>query len=341
MRNLLEPWVALRLVAGLVAGGLLLRAAYTGLLVLRHFRLARATEGQLLLERRLDLAGTFVRIGAFVQIVSVAFTALAADRLSLGIRGAMCGYGVFQASPWGFPSLLADVGLALVAGLVVQVFAFDARMRTFELARPLALCMVALAPLALVDLALSARFLLDLDLTVVASCCSVSLDGLEGGVAGGHGAGPRAATTIAALVAIGAAVAAGLLAARRPSRARAVLAGALSLAALPFAVGAAMLEVAPHAFEVPQHVCPFCLLKPDVLALGYPLFGAMFVATTWAMGAALSAALARSDGARAAFVVFARQRLRAASIAWLAVLVVGAAPILRYALVSNFTPLFP
>ena len=339
--NLLEPWVALRLAAGLVSGVLLLRASYTGLQVLRHFRLARATEGQLLLERRVELAGTFVRVGAFVQVACVAFSALAADRLSLGIRGAMCGYGVFQASPWGFPSLLADAGLALVAGLVVQVFAFDARMRTFELARPLALFMVGLGPLALLDLALSTRFLLDLDLTVVASCCSVSLDGLEAGGAGGHADGPRAATTLAAIVAIVATLAVGALAARRPSRGRAVLAGALSLAALPFAVGAAMLEVAPHAFEVPQHVCPFCLLKPEVLALGYPLFGAMFVGATWAGGAALGAALARSETARATFAGFARERLRAASYAWLAVLVVGAAPIVRYAVVSNFTPLFP
>ena len=44
---------------------------------------------------------------------------------------------------------------------------------------------------------------------------------------------------------------------------------------------------------------------------------------------------------RATFADFARERLRTASYAWLAVLVVGAAPIVRYALVSNFTPLFP
>ncbi len=339
--NMLEPWVALRLVAGLVSATLLLRASYTGFRVLRHFRLARATEGQLLLERRLDLAGTFVRVGAFVQIACVAFTALAADRLSVGIRGAMCGYGVFQASPWGFPALVMDVVLALLAGLAVQLFAFDARMRTFELARPLALCMMALAPLALADFALSARFLLDLDLTVVASCCSVSLDTLGSGAADAHAAGPRAPATLVAIAAIGASVAVGLLAARRPTRARAILAGALSLAALPFAVAAAMLEVAPHAFEVPQHVCPFCLLKPEVLGLGYPLFGAMFVAATWAGGAALSGLMVRTGPAREAFAPFAKERLRAAAVAWVAVLVVGAAPVLRYALVSNFTPLFP
>ena len=340
MRNMLEPWVALRLVAGLVSTFLLLRASYTGAEVLRHFRLSRATEGQLLLERRLDLAATFVRIGSAVQIACVAFTALAAERLSHGIRGAMCGYGVFQASAWGFRSLVADVSLGLLAGFLSQLFAFDARVKSFDLAKPLAVAMVALGPLAVASFALSVKFFTDLDLTVVASCCSVTLDA-GAGVADAHAFGPRIPTTIAALIAVGAALFAGALAARKPERPRVVLAGALSLAAFPFAVAAVMLEVAPHAFEVPQHVCPFCLLKADVLGLGYPLFGAMFLATIWGGGAALGSLFAKAGPAREAFGPFAKKNLARSGLAWGVVLVLAAAPVLRYAVVSSFTPLFP
>lgn len=340
MRNLLEPWVALRLVAGLVSLVLLLRASYTGFLVLRHFRLARATEGQLLLERRLDLSATFVRVGAGVQIACVAFTALAAERLSHGIRGAMCGYGVFQASPWGFRALVADVLLALVAGLFAQLFAFDQKVRSFDLAKPLAIAMLTLGPLALVSFGLSVKFFTDLDLTVVASCCSVTLDA-GAGVGSLEAVGPRVPTTIAALCAVLAAVVVGALAARRPERPRVVLAGALSLAAFPLALGAVMLEVAPHAFEVPQHVCPFCLLKSDVLGLGYPLFGAMFLAATWGGGAALGSFFARGNEAKAAFGPYASQALRRSGFAWGLVFLLAAAPVLRYAVITGFTPLFP
>jgi len=45
--NLLEPWVLLRLVAGLVACLLFARGALTAQKVLRHFDVKRATEGQL------------------------------------------------------------------------------------------------------------------------------------------------------------------------------------------------------------------------------------------------------------------------------------------------------
>ena len=47
----LEPWILLRLLAGLVATALFVRAGYTSLRVLRRFDAMRATEGQLALER--------------------------------------------------------------------------------------------------------------------------------------------------------------------------------------------------------------------------------------------------------------------------------------------------
>lgn len=178
-QNLLEPWVLLRMVAGLVA--LLLCAAATARKVLRHFDVQRATEGQLALERQLELAATFVRVGAVVQVLALVLSVLGADRMSRAVRGAMCAYGVFGANAWGFRSLAATGLVALVAGVVAQVYAFDARVRSLDLARPLARLTLVMAPLAAVDLALAGEFLLRLDLTAVASCCSVQLDPVAAG----------------------------------------------------------------------------------------------------------------------------------------------------------------
>ena len=108
--NLLEPWVLLRLVAGLVACLLFARGAMTAQKVLRHFDVKRSTEGQLALEKQIDLAATFVRVGAVVQVLALALSALAADRMSRGVRGAMCAYGVFSANEWGFRSLAVTAG---------------------------------------------------------------------------------------------------------------------------------------------------------------------------------------------------------------------------------------
>ena len=307
--------------------------------MLRHFDVKRATEGQLALEKQIELAATFARIAAVVQVLALALSALAADRLSRGIRGAMCAYGVFSAHPWGFRSLAATAGVALAAGIVTQLYAFDGRLKSLQLARPIAIVTCVMAPLSAIDLASAGKFLLGLDLSVVASCCSVQLDPIAS-AGETHVAGPRVLLTVLAVVGSLVSIAAALLAARSPTRARILGAGVASLLTLPLALAASVLEVAPHAFEVPNHVCPFCLLKSDVLGIGYPLYGAMFVAVAWAGGAAASALLSSAGDAREALLRFAPRRLRIGAAAWACALVVGALPVVRFAIMTSGASLF-
>jgi hypothetical protein len=337
--NILEPWILLRLVAGLVASVLFLRGAITSWRVLRHFDVSRASEGQLALERQFELASTFVRIATVVQVSALVLTVLAADRLSRAVRGAMCAYGVFSGSEWGFRALGATLAVALASGVLSQIYAFDARVRAMDLVRSLALATMIVAPFAILDLVLTALFLLKLDLKVVASCCSVSLDS-DATAPVEFVAGPRALTAIGAPIAILLSIAAGYLASRRPRAPTVALAGAMSIVALPLALGAAAFDVAPHAFEIPQHVCPFCLLRADVFGIGYPLFAAILLAVVWGAGAGLGGVLAKGPAAREAFGEFARSRLTRAAVAWFVALLVGVAPIVHYALVSGGATLF-
>ncbi|MDB4941812.1 MAG: putative rane protein [Labilithrix sp.] len=338
--NLLEPWVLLRLSAGLVACLLFARGALTAQKVLRHFDVQRATEGQLALEKQIELGATFVRIASVVQVLALALSVLGADRMSRGVRGAMCAYGVFGANEWGFRSLVVTGGVALLAGVLAQVYAFDTRVRALSLARPLAYLTLAMFPLSAFDLACAAEFLGKLDLTVVASCCSVQLDPVA--AAGeGFASGPRVLVTVLAALGTVASIGLALLAARTPTRARVMAAAAVTLLTLPAAIGASVLEVAPHVFEIPQHVCPFCLLRADVYAIGYPLYGALFLATTWAVGAGVSALLARGEAASDALGPFARVAMRRGAWAWGFALIVAVLPIARFALVSGGASLFP
>jgi hypothetical protein len=338
--QLLEPWVFLRLLAGLVATALLVRASFTAVQVLRRFDVMRATEGQLLLERRVELAGTFVRVGAAAQLVALLLSALSADKLGRGIRGAMCAYGTFNSSPWGFRSLYASVLAALAAGTLAQLYSFDARTKTMELVRPLAWATLLVAPLAVADLVLQTAFLLDLDLSVVASCCSVQLDPVAS-ARGGTVGGPRIAATVAAAVAIGVCILLAWLASRRPTRPLVTLVGAVAFVALPLALATTVLEVAPYTFEVPQHHCPFCLLRADAWGLGYPLFGALLLAAVWSFGAGASALLARQPQLADAWQRFAASRLRRGALAWAAFALLCLLPVVRYAVVTHGASLFP
>lgn len=334
-----EPWIFLRWLAGLAAAVLMLRAAITSARVLKSYDVMRVTEGQLLLERRVELAATFVRVAAALLVVCLLLSILGADKLSHGIRGAMCAYGTFHSNEWGFPALQTSLAAAVGTALLAQLYAFDARVRGPELVRPLAAATLLIAPLALADLAMQTKFLLGLDLSVVASCCSVQLDAVTSG-SGDYVQGPRVLVTWLAPVLLVVSAAVGWLVARKPTSPRITVAAALAIATIPVAVAAAILEVGPHAFEAPQHHCPFCLFRSDVLGIGYALFGALFVALTWSVGAGLAALVARGPLAKAALAPFARDRLRNASLAWLLALAIGAAPVVRYAIVAHGAPLF-
>ena len=174
---------------------------------------------------------------------------------------------------------------------------------------------------------------------MVASCCSTTLGSLAR-EALPFREGPRLLSTWGALLGVPLSIGAALLAFRRPVRGLVALSGAVTLAVLPLAIGAVVLEVAPHVYEVPTHLCPFCLFKRDAYFIGYPLFGAIFLAVVWGVGAAVAATLAHGRNAREAFATFARSRMTRQATAWAIAWIVGAAPVLTYALASQGASLF-
>jgi hypothetical protein len=339
MTNLFQPWILLRLASALTIAFLFVRASATGMRVLRHFDVARSNEGQLLLERRVELAATYARVAAIAAVLDLGLGVLAADRLSHSLRGAMCAYAVFTANANGPIALGLSIALALAGGLLAELYAFDASLPRLDLARLLSMLTLLVAPLAIAHAAFSTMFLLDLDLTATASCCSTELDGAASAslLTTGH---PRAGITIvgAALVALAALTM--LFSARgRLTRSRLGAAAVVALAAGVAGTAAVVLGVAPHAFEAPHHLCPFCLLRPDVYGIGYLLFGALYLALVWALGATVPALFSRLSS-NASFG-FARARLRRSAAAWSIALLLGAAPVLRYAWMTGGTFLFP
>jgi hypothetical protein len=338
--NFLEPWVFLSSVAGLVAAWLMFRAALTSVRVLRRWDLARATEGQLLLERRLELASTFVRVAFPLSVLSLLLFVLATDKLRQAIRGAMCSYGVLGANDWGFRALFAGVVAVLLLGWLAQTYAFDARVRTMELGRVLAFGTVAVAPVVILAMGAQLKFMAELDLTAVASCCSVQLDTELAGVSGLF-QGPRVPSAVGALVLGAVAAGLSLLVSRKVTRAGALAAGLACVFGVPLALAAATFEVAPHVFETPTHLCPFCLFRSDAWGLGYALFGAVLAAGLLGGGLVLSALLSGTGARAEAFAAFARRNLRWQASACVVAIALGVFPVARYAIISGGASLFP
>ncbi|MBX3269475.1 MAG: hypothetical protein KF729_04405 [Sandaracinaceae bacterium] len=340
LTNLLRPFLVARLGAGLAVVVLCVVGALVAVRVLRYWRIGASSEGQLALERRAELVAALVEVALVVAIANVALTVLSADRVTHSIRGAMCAWGVFDASPWGFVALGASAAAAAACALWVVLHRLDMSHRRPALTRRKFVALFGLAPIVLFDLFATTRWLLDLDMQVVASCCSTGLDDALGTHAGAGG-GPRTLAAGLALAAAIVAALAALAAARVPGPSRAIAAAVASPIAAALALPAILGYVAPHAYETPQHLCPFCLLHADVLGLGWPLFGALFAATVLGAALGLVEAQRRASGEPERLAAFERRLGAWASGLWTLAIVLAAAPVVRWAVVSGGAPLFP
>lgn len=337
--NLFRPWILARLLSGASVAILCAFAVVIAWRVLRAWRVGATSEGQLALERRAELVAAVVQVALLAAVLDLGLTVLAADRMTHSIRGAMCAWGVFDASPYGFAALGSSALVAAACALWVVLHRLDVSLERPALTRRKFLALFALAPLTWIDLGLSARFILDLDMQVVASCCSVGLDDALGGTTTGAG-GPH---ELAGGLGLGAGLAAAfvsLLGWRRPGRATAIgvaLASALAFAA---AIPAILFFVAPHVYETPHHLCPFCLLHADVLGIGWPLFAALFGAAICGLGVGLVESQRRASGEPATLTTLARRLSGWAALLWIVTLSISLAPVVRYAWITGGASLF-
>jgi hypothetical protein len=338
--NLVHPLLLLRVVAAIAAAALALHGVRVAVQVLRRWRVGATSEGQLVLERRAELGATLVS-GTFLATgAGLVLSVLAADRLAPSVRGAMCAYGVLDATPYGFASLGTSVLSATACGLWLALHRLDLAAPLPRLTRRKFAALVGIAPLVLLDGAMQVAHVGALDLGVVASCCSTSLDSVAPESAMHVGSGARALAGGGALVATVAAIGAALVARHRPHGAMALMAAGLSVGAAVAAVPAVPWWVAPHAYESPHHACPFCLLRSDALGLGWPLFAALFFGLLSGAGLGLVAAQRRASGAPEAADTLARSLAGRAAFAWLLALGLGLAPVVRYWMVTGGASLF-
>lgn len=337
--NLFRPWLLARLSATTVTALVAVLAAIVAIDVLRSFRLGASTEGQLVLERRAELVSTLFSVGALASIVSLALAVVGADRLAGSIRGAMCAYGVLDATPDGMRSLAVSAVTALGCAAWLSLHRLGLALRAPTLLRFELTLALGLLPLALLDLTLALRHTLALDFRVVASCCSSGLEDLRA-AAEGHAGGPR---TLATALFFGAgllSVALFVLAARRASLLRASATAVLGLGAAALALPAITWWVAPHVYGSPAHLCPFCLLHAEAGFVGYPLAALLFLGAARAAGLGAFALLARRTDETAALAPEARRLARHGALAWAALLALCAMPWAHYAWRSGGASLF-
>lgn len=352
IENLARPWLLGRFVLGATEAALALVALVVAAQALQFAaatrtsastRAARHAERALILEKRIELVSTLFALAAGFAWLDLFLAVLGADRLAGSIRGAMCAYGVLNASPWGFRSLALALIAALSATAWRAVHAADLTQREDRLGSLKLRLAFFVAPLVIASFVGSTAFALDLDFRVVASCCSTGASASAGAVLGREGSAETAA--MFGLVAFGLVAAVAASTARFGAARIAMPATWVSIAASMLAAIAAAPAivgyVAPHAYETPLHQCPFCLLRVEESGgVGWPLYVALAVALSSALSLVATEAVRGRAVEQDGLDALRRRYALATSVGWLAAVVAALYPVVRYLAVTGGAPLF-
>jgi len=338
--NFLNLWILARLIQAGAAALLCALGAAAGCRIVRRWRSGQSCEAQLALERQAELVASVMQGVLLLEVLGLALSILVTDHLVGGIRGAMCAFGVLAATRTGHLGLLVSAVTAVACALWMIFHAFDLTLDAPVLTRRKFFALLAVAPLTLLDFALALQFVLDLDFQVIASCCSTWVDGAAINTRAARLVLSPTPAGVMALTVTGLALLAGAVQWRRPRRAMAFAAAAVSGLA-PVAVLPAILGVvAPYALATPGHLCPFCLFHAQGGYVGWPLFGAMFVGSVAGLGSGLVEWNRRGAGADGPADAMERTLGQWSALAWALAALAGLFPVVRYLLRSGGIAVF-
>lgn len=344
IENLFRPWLLGRAVLGLSATVIAIVALVVAARALSSRPSARpGAERTLAEEKQVELVSTLFSLAGAFAWLDLLLAVVGADRLAGSIRGAMCAYGVLDASPWGFRGILLATLAALAASAWRALHAVDLTQREPTLTRAKLSAAFFVAPVIVASFGASTAFALALDFRVVASCCSTGFGPSARAVLGRSGGAETTAMavwTLAGLAAAGLAVGS-LRSSGRHSDALVVGTGLASVVAAIAAVPAVVGYVAPHAYETPLHQCPFCLLRPEESGgIGWPLYVALALALSSALSLTVAAWASRRVDEPLATTALRRRFARRTAAGWLVALTSAAYPVARFVWVGGGASLF-
>ena len=237
--------------------------------LLKKWNFDAFTTEQFTLENRSYLVMTIIFFVMLLKVVLLPYFVYTIDNLSDLIPGAMCGAGVVKANEYGNPLLSLKIIILFLSGLWLSMNSLDLKAKNYPYLKLKSWFFL------LIFLLLSAEYLLDIlyfthiETANPVSCCSVIF-----GQTGGSNALPFGLDVPKLLILFY------LLFALVVLTIVSELAIVSILASLLFGVIAYYAVVhffGTYIYELPTHLCPFCMLQDHYFYVGYLLWGLLML----------------------------------------------------------------
>jgi len=227
------------------------------------------TSEQFVLENRSYLVMTIIFFVMMLKVVLLPYFVYTIDNLSDLIPGAMCGAGVIKANEYGNPLLALKIIILFLSGLWLSMNSIDLKAKNYPYLKLKSWFFIV------IFLLLSGEFILDIlyfthiETTNPVSCCSV-IFGQTGG-ANGLPFGldiPKLLIlfyllfTLVILTTLSEMVVMSIIAS--------VLFGVIAYYSVVYFFGT-------YIYELPTHLCPFCMLQDHYFYVGYLIWGLLLL----------------------------------------------------------------
>ncbi len=248
---------------------LLLLAFLSTVGLLKRWNFDAFTTEQFKLENRSYLVMTIIFFVMILKVVLLPYFVYTMDNLSNLIPGAMCGAGVVKANEYGNPLLSLKIIILFLSGLWLSMNSIDLKEKDYPYLKLKSWFFMIIFLLLSTEFLLDILYFTNIETTNPVSCCSVIF-----GQTGGSNGLPFGLDVPKLLVLFYLLFALVVL---TSVSGMAIMGIVSSLLFAVIAYYSVVYFFGTYIYELPTHLCPFCMLQDHYYYVGYLLWGLLML----------------------------------------------------------------
>lgn len=280
-----QPDILALFISSFLITGMMVYAAYYGILILKYWDIKSGSELQLALERRTYLISTIIIYVLAFQLFSFFLFVYTADNIHTFFTGAMCAVGSLNVDRWGFPVVILKIVTFLLGGLWLILNFADNRGYDYPLIKVKYAALLVITPLIFGETIMQFKYFQGLKPEVIVSCCGSLFTSDARGVVAEMIALPRPVVATAFYGGMLGCLASGAFFYRTGERG--YLFGVLVLATFLISIASMISFISIYIYALPSHHCPFCILQKEYGYIGYFLYLTLLLGGLSGMGAGI------------------------------------------------------
>ena len=253
-------------------------ALFGAIKIVKNWDFSSTSDKQYHLEKLSYLISLIITVSLLFNIFLLPYFAYTIERLSAIVPGAMCGAGVIAANNYGNPLLLLKILILFFVGLWLIINREDVKATNYPYTKKKFLFFIFIFALMLTSSILEVTYFTHISLERPVACCSVIF-----GFSGNNGI-PLGLSVTMLVILFYLIFALNLLFIWQK---QAIPLALSSLLFLYIAYEAVIHFFGTYIYQLPTHICPFCMLEGDYYYIGYLLWGVLFVSVFFGISNAI------------------------------------------------------